>query len=68
VSPFWFRGDTCLRERGWGGPNSDKGTDTVVYTSNHIGADSGTLVEVVSVVDGGEGGGGLFPPPISNVS
>ncbi len=26
---LWFRGDThSLRERGWGGPNSDEGTDT----------------------------------------
>ncbi len=30
--PLWFRGwvHTRLRDRGWGGPNSDEGTDTVV--------------------------------------
>jgi hypothetical protein len=29
---FWFRweGHTCLRERGWRGPNSDAGNHTVV--------------------------------------
>ncbi len=27
---FWGEGHTGLRERGWGSPNSDEGTDTVV--------------------------------------
>ncbi len=34
---FWFRGDThSLRERGWGGPNSDEGTDTMVLLSTYL--------------------------------
>ncbi len=31
VPPLWFReGHTCKRERGWGGPNSNKRIDTVL--------------------------------------